>query len=118
MAIMIPLVLFKKFEDHNNRFTALEQTAVPANGDLNTIYCTGQTFTLDSAVFKAHTWFIWHWGFLTYSMNQHRNVQLKLINCDKTICYMTWKNPVSWLAQFDFIYLYVYLETGLNRSIS
>ena len=33
-------------------------------------------------------------------------------------CYMTGENPVSWLAQFVFINPYVYLETGLNRSIS
>ena len=31
---------------------------------------------------------------------------------------MTGENPVSWLAQFIFINLYVYLETGLNRSTS
>ena len=29
-------------------------------------------------------------------------------------CYMTGENPVSWLAQFVFINLYVYLKTGLN----
>ena len=33
-------------------------------------------------------------------------------------CYMTGENPVSWLAQFVFINLYVYLETGLNQSTS
>ena len=37
---------------------------------------------------------------------------------DKTISYLTGKNPVSWLAQLVFINLYVYLETGLNRSTS
>ena len=31
-----------------------------------------------------------------------------------TFCYMTGENPVSWLAQFVFINLYVYLKTGLN----
>ena len=39
----------------------------------------------------------------------------RLIN---TICYMTEENPVSWLAHLFFINLYVYLETGLNRSKS
>ena len=34
--------------------------------------------------------------------------------CDKYHCYMTRENPVSWLAQFVFINLYVYLETGLT----
>ena len=33
-------------------------------------------------------------------------------------CYMTGENPVSWLAQYVFINLYVYLETGINRSTS
>ena len=33
-------------------------------------------------------------------------------------CYMTGENPVSWLAQFVFMNLYVYLETGLNQSTS
>ena len=33
-------------------------------------------------------------------------------------CYMTGENPVSWLAQFVFINLYVYLETGINLSTS
>ena len=46
-----------------------------------------------------------------------------LTNCkkqfyDNIICYMTGENPVSWLAQFVFINLYVYPETGLNRSTS
>ena len=31
---------------------------------------------------------------------------------------MTGENPVSWLAQFVFINLYVYLETRLSRSTS
>ena len=35
-----------------------------------------------------------------------------------TICFMTGENPVPWLAQFVFINLFVYLETGLNRSTS
>ena len=43
-------------------------------------------------------------------------IRLKLF--DKLLCYMTGENPVSWLAQFVFINLYVYLETGLNRSTS
>ena len=36
----------------------------------------------------------------------------------KDLYYVTGENPVSWLAQFVFINLYVYLETGLNRSTS
>ena len=29
-------------------------------------------------------------------------------------CYMTGENPVSWLAKFVFINLYIYLKSGLN----
>ena len=45
------------------------------------------------------------------------NINLKMQNT-KFYCYMTGENPVSWLAQFVFINLYVYLESGLNRFTS
>ena len=41
-----------------------------------------------------------------------------LVTCKNKHCYMTGENPASWLAQFVFINLYVYLETGLIRSTS
>ena len=33
------------------------------------------------------------------------------------VCFMTGENPVSWLTQFVFINMYVYLKTGLNWPI-
>ena len=32
-------------------------------------------------------------------------------------CYMTGENPVSWLAQYDFINHRAYLKTGLQVDI-
>ena len=53
---------------------------------------------------------------------RNRNIVHLQFHCpfvgDKSFCYMTGENPVSLLAQFVFINLYVYLETGLNRSTS
>ena len=46
---------------------------------------------------------------------KYHNVFFKF---DNVLCYMTGENPFSGLAQFVFINLHVYLETGLNRSTS
>ena len=55
---------------------------------------------------------------MTLKKGQGYQNLIKSLPCPNNIyiCYMTGENPVSWLAQFVFINLYVYLETGLNRS--
>ena len=58
---------------------------------------------------KSENVYQYWWAETTYSDIYCGNI---------TICYMTGENPVSWLVQFVFINLYVYLETGLNQSTS
>ena len=45
-----------------------------------------------------------------------KSTRLGVSRIQRIIVIWPGENPVSWLAQFVFINLYVYLETGLNRS--